>query len=73
MATVSCFKVHYHAIQANGRPDPQFGFRTEHVASATATPAAIQTILNNNGKGAPSGTTLVFDEISNSGAGTYLS
>ena len=42
-------------------------------AAASGDPAILAAVLASNGLGAPSGATLVFDSIANSGIGSYLS
>ena len=69
---LSLFKVIFH-YEVNGRPLQQHGWRQSHVAAASGDPAILAAVLASNGLGAPSGATLVFDSIANSGIGSYLS
>jgi hypothetical protein len=76
------WRITYHAVDANGKPVPQFGSRTENVAVQQLASDALTTrqydlpgiitILVANGRGAPAGATLVVDSVTEAGLGLTL-
>jgi hypothetical protein len=70
-STIQTFKVIVHA-ELSGEKLEHFGCRQFHLAAAAGDPATLAAVLDADSLcPRPAGAVLVFDQISNSGGGTY--
>ena len=65
---INVYKVIYHYESGNRRTGEMID-RQDHIAASVGDPATLTTVLNNNGRAAPTGSVIVFDSISNAGPG----
>jgi hypothetical protein len=73
---ISVFRViyHYEAGSYGGKKHP-LEYQQDHIAAANGLPATLDAVLTSAGgtRVTPGGHVRVFDQISNAGAGSYLS